>query len=147
MHVHVHCTVHVHVYMCSCVLPVHVCLLRPSSSVLGQAGSTEIYRSKEVFQVQCTMHAQYTPVHVHIYSTYRVILRIVKAGCRPVAHSSGGTALTAKVRGPRFNPRWLPVFHSSLKIFPSLFIMYMYMYTCTCTGMLYCVTFTCTCIV
>ena len=26
----------------------------------------------------------------------------------------------AKVRGPRFNPGWLPVFHSSLKIFPSL---------------------------
>ena len=25
-----------------------------------------------------------------------------------------------KVRGPRFNPRWLPVFHGSLNIFPSL---------------------------
>ena len=29
-------------------------------------------------------------------------------------------ALTAKVRGPRFNPGWLPVFHVSQKIFPSL---------------------------
>ena len=43
----------------------------------------------------------------------------------PGGHSSGGTALTAKVRGPRFNPGWLPVFLSSLKIFLSLFIMYM----------------------
>ena len=34
--------------------------------------------------------------------------------------SQDGKALTAKVRGPRFNPGWLPVFHSSLKIFPSL---------------------------
>ena len=33
---------------------------------------------------------------------------------------SGGRALTAKIRGPRFNPGWLPVFHGSLKIFPSL---------------------------
>ena len=41
----------------------------------------------------------------------------------PSAHSLGGRALTAEVRGPQFNPGWLPVFHSSLKIFPSLFIM------------------------
>ena len=26
------------------------------------------------------------------------------------------------VRGPCFNPGWLPVFHSSLKIFPSLYL-------------------------
>ena len=32
-------------------------------------------------------------------------------------HSSGGRA---KVRGSWFNPRWLPIFHSSLKIFPNL---------------------------
>ena len=38
----------------------------------------------------------------------------------PGGHSSGGRALTTKVRGPQFNPGWLPVFHSSLKIFPSL---------------------------
>ena len=38
----------------------------------------------------------------------------------PGGHSSGGRALMAKVRGPRFNPGWLPVFHSSQKIFPSL---------------------------
>ena len=38
----------------------------------------------------------------------------------PGGHSSGGRALTAKVRGPRFNPGWLLVFHSSLRIFPSL---------------------------
>ena len=37
-----------------------------------------------------------------------------------LCHSSGGRALTAKVRGPWFNPGWLLVFHSSLKIFPSL---------------------------
>ena len=38
----------------------------------------------------------------------------------PSGHSSGGRALTAKVRSPRFNPGWLPVFHSSLKTFPGL---------------------------
>ena len=27
----------------------------------------------------------------------------------------GARALTAKVKGPRFNPRWLPVFHGFLK--------------------------------
>ena len=31
-----------------------------------------------------------------------------------------GRALTTKVRGPQFNSGWLPVFHSSLNIFPSL---------------------------
>ena len=44
----------------------------------------------------------------------------MKACCHPVAIAQGGRALTAKVRGPRFNPGWLPVFHSFLKIFPSL---------------------------
>ena len=39
---------------------------------------------------------------------------------------SGGRALMAKVRGPRFNPGWLPVFLSPLKIFLSISIMYMY---------------------
>ena len=39
----------------------------------------------------------------------------------PGGHSSGG-----KVRGPRFNPGWLPVSHGSLNIFPSLS-------SCTCT--------------
>ena len=44
-----------------------------------------------------------------------------KAGCLLVAIACmGGRALTAKVRDPQFNPGWLPVFHSSLKIFPSL---------------------------
>ena len=38
----------------------------------------------------------------------------------PSGHSSGGRALTTKVRGPRFNPGWLSVIHSSLNIFPSL---------------------------
>ena len=51
---------------------------------------------------------------------YGVILRIVKAGCHLGGHSSGGRALMTKVRGPQFNPGWLPVFHGSLNIFPSL---------------------------
>ena len=42
----------------------------------------------------------------------------------PGGHSSGGRALTAKVRGPQFNPGWLLVFHGSLKVFLSLFIMH-----------------------
>ena len=33
------------------------------------------------------------------------------------ACSSGGSALTAEVRGPQFNPGWLLVFHSLLKAF------------------------------
>ena len=52
----------------------------------------------------------------------RIIGRIHGIMCTslPGGHSSGGRALTAKFRGPRFNPGWLLVFHSSLKIFPSL---------------------------
>ena len=49
----------------------------------------------------------------------------------PGGHSSGGRALTAKVRGPQFNPGWLPVFHSFLKIFPSLS-------SCTCMCHFHC---------
>ena len=46
----------------------------------------------------------------------------------PGGPSSGGRALAAKVRGPRFNPGWLPVFHSSLKKYSQALPMYMYMY-------------------
>ena len=45
----------------------------------------------------------------------------------PGGHSSGGRSLTAKVRGPWFNPGWLPVFHSSLKNIPKPFLTYIYM--------------------
>ena len=55
----------------------------------------------------------------------------MRAGCHPVAIAQV-VALTAKVRGPQFNPGWLPVFHSSLKIFPSLS-------SCTGTSPLQCV--------
>ena len=55
-------------------------------------------------------------------------------------HSSGGRALTAKVRGPRFNPGWLSVFLSSLKKYSQAFphvhtcvYMYMYIHVCTVT--------------
>ena len=58
--------------------------------------------------------------HAFVHSLYALSCTC-KAGCLLVAmHSSGGRALTAKVRDPQFNPGWLPVFHSSLKIFPSL---------------------------
>jgi len=33
-------------------------------------------------------------------------------------------ALTTKVRGPQFNPGWLPVFHGSLKNILKPFLMY-----------------------
>ena len=49
----------------------------------------------------------------------------------PGGHSSGGRALTAKVRGPRFNPGWLPVFHSSLKIHAQIHV------TVLCTVQMY----------
>ena len=39
----------------------------------------------------------------------------------PGGHSSGGRALMTKVRGPRFNPGWLPVFHSFSKNVPKPF--------------------------
>ena len=57
----------------------------------------------------------------------------------PGGHSSGGRALTAKVRDPRFNPGWLLVFHGSLIIFPSLSSCtrirnYMYLYTLQCNA-------------
>ena len=53
----------------------------------------------------------YRHVHVHVQC---------EGWLSPGGHSSGGKALTVKVRDPRFNPGWLPVFHSSLKIFLSL---------------------------
>ena len=48
----------------------------------------------------------------------------------PGGHSSGSSTDGLSQR-PRFNPRWLPVFHGSLKIFLNLFIMYMYIYIVT----------------
>ena len=71
----------------------------------------------------------------HMYCTWRGVAGRSLAGFRrhirsdiencegwlsPSGHSSGGRVLTAEVRGPRFNPGWLLVFHCSLKIFPSL---------------------------
>ena len=47
----------------------------------------------------------------------------------PGGHSSGGRALTAKVRGPRFNPGWLPV----PKPFHHAHTMYEYAIACSCT--------------
>ena len=47
-----------------------------------------------------------------------VAIHVVEGWLSPGGHSSGGRALTTKVRGPRFNPGWLLVFHSSLKAFP-----------------------------
>ena len=58
-------------------------------------------------------------VHVHVHEN-------CEGWLSPGGHSSGGRALMAKVRGPWFNPGWLPVFHGSLKIFPSPS-------SCTCT--------------
>ena len=54
--------------------------------------------------------------------TYGVILRIVRAGCCPVAIAQVVEHWQLKSEA-RFNPKWLPVFHSSLRIFLSLFIM------------------------
>ena len=51
--------------------------------------------------------------------TYRVILRIVKAGC-PVAIAQVVEHCQLKSEAP-FNPSWLPVFHSLSKKFLSLF--------------------------
>ena len=45
----------------------------------------------------------------------------------PGGHSSDGRALTTKVRGPRFNPGWLLIFHGSVKIFLSL-LHHVYVY-------------------
>ena len=60
----------------------------------------------------CTVQGWVQKLYVHIENC--------EGWLSPGGHSSGGRALPAKVRGPRFNPGWLPVFHSSLKIFPSL---------------------------
>ena len=78
-------------------------------------------------------------VHVHTCRctiiTYGVILRVVRAGCHPVAIAQvHAVEHWQQVRGPRFNPGWLPVFHSSLEIFLSLFISYIvhvHVYTST----------------
>ena len=44
-------------------------------------------------------------------NSYKILLQVNLARRSRLIH----------VRGPRFNPGWLSVFHSSLKIFPSLF--------------------------
>ena len=84
---------------------------------------------------------EFTYIHVHVHTEctyiYTCIYRwhiqrdMSEGWLSPGGHSSGGRALTAKVRGPQFNPGWLPVFYSSLKIFVSLFIIYRYMYMYT----------------
>ena len=96
----------------------------------------------EIFQRKCL----YTTVHVHTCLHVQCKLRVSFGGgisslnpplprmFRMYIHvhcSSGGRALTASVRGPRFNPGWLPVFHTSLKIFPSLS-------SCTSTYIVHC---------
>ena len=50
----------------------------------------------------------------------------------PGGHSSGGRALTAKVRGPRFNPGWLPV----PKPFHHAHTMNEYAIACSCTQLM-----------
>ena len=57
----------------------------------------------------------YKLIHTHIY-IYVHVHENCEGWLSPGGHSSGGRALTAKVRGPRFNPRWLLVFHSFLNI-------------------------------
>ena len=44
-----------------------------------------------------------------------------------------------KVRGPRFNPGWLPVFHDSLNIFPSLSSCISCVHSCVCDVLCVCV--------
>ena len=75
-----------------------------------------------------------THVYIHMNSGY-TCTHTAAENCEgwlsPGGHSSGGRALTAKVRGPWFNPGWLPVFLSSLKIFLSLSSLYwQYCHTC-----------------
>ena len=60
------------------------------------------------------VHMRNTCIHVCIQSD----IENCEGWLSPGGHSSGGRALAAKVRGPRF--KWLLVFHGSLKIFPSL---------------------------
>ena len=62
------------------------------------------------YECVCTVHVQCA----------RSDIENCEGWLSPGGHNSGGRALTANVRDPRFNPGWLPVFHSSLKIFPSL---------------------------
>ena len=53
-------------------------------------------------------------VHLYVYMYRSSDTENCEGWLSPGGHSSGGRALTAKVRGPRFNPGWLPVFHSSI---------------------------------
>ena len=70
---------------------------------------------------QSTMESK---VHVHVQWIPRISrVLYIKSDIEnredwllPGGHSSGGRALTAKVRGPWFNPRWLLVFQFSKNI-------------------------------
>ena len=50
-----------------------------------------------------------TQVHVHVHVRQHV-------------HGISYHVHVAKVRGPQFNPGWLPGFHSSLKAFPHVHV-------------------------
>ena len=51
-----------------------------------------------------------TQVHVHVHVRQHV-------------HGISYHVHVAKVRGPQFNPGWLPGFHSSLKAFPHVHVL------------------------
>ena len=106
----------------------HACVHPPLGGGRGgRERAGESSRGKEDEALYMYMYKICYCTCIYMYSTCSC--SDIEGWLSPGGHSSGGRALTAEVRGPRFNPGWLPVFRSSLKIFLTLFIMYMY--TCT----------------
>ena len=101
----------VHMYMCKCTCTC-TCTCMYACMDQGMCASWKLHKHTQV---------------QHIRSN----IKNCEGWLSPGGHSSGGRALTAKVRGPRFNPEWLPVFHSSLNVFPSLSSCMCKFCTCT----------------
>ena len=96
------------------------------SAIVSQAdqGHVHMYTVSTIEIPWILKHHVFIAVHVYAHVQYVWHIRSDIENCEgwlsSGGHSSGGRALTGKVRGPRFNPGWLPVFYGSLKIFPNL---------------------------
>ena len=122
MYVHVHAWL----YMCAyCILQEVLDEMRQFRDALKRYFNSKKQSCVSFERNFKSQHLQ-LQVSVHVRVSSRILMAHTEWywGCEgwlsPGGHSSGGRALTAKVRGPQLNPRWLPVFHSSLIISPSL---------------------------
>ena len=123
-----HCTTTTHVAPTLVYILVHAIfshIIRDVDTFYIAKFSTQVHWLHDANMYDC--------MYIHHHGTYRVIFIIenCEGWLSRGGHSSGGRALTAQVRGLRFNPGWLPIFHSSLNTFLSLFIIHAHVHVNT----------------